>query len=99
MAVVQEAYVAGVSTRKVDQVVESLGLRVSRSEVSRVCEGLGFLGVRLDAVANAANAAVISDGSTPAAVMVIPTDEEIMIARSVYDLIAGRTHGSKGNRP
>ncbi len=40
MAVVQEAYVAGVSTRKVDQVVESLGLRVSRSEVSRVCEGL-----------------------------------------------------------
>src|SRR5918995_1279890 len=38
--VVQEAYVAGVSTRKVDQVVESLGLRVSRSEVSRVCEGL-----------------------------------------------------------
>jgi transposase-like protein len=25
---VQEAYVAGVSTRKVDQVVESLGLRI-----------------------------------------------------------------------
>jgi transposase-like protein len=40
VAVVQEAYVAGVSTRKVDQVVESLGLRVSKSEVSRVCEGL-----------------------------------------------------------
>jgi putative transposase len=40
VAVVQEAYVAGVSTRKVDQVVESLGLRVSKSEVSRVCQGL-----------------------------------------------------------
>ncbi len=40
VAVVQEAYVAGVSTRKVDQVVESLGLRVSKSEVSRLCEGL-----------------------------------------------------------
>ena len=40
VAVVQEAYVAGVSTRKVDQVVGSLGLRVSKSEVSRVCEGL-----------------------------------------------------------
>jgi putative transposase len=37
---VQEAYVAGVSTRKVDQVVESLGLRVSKSEVSRICQGL-----------------------------------------------------------
>ena len=40
VSVVQEAYVAGVSTRKVDQVVESLGLRVSRSEVSRICQGL-----------------------------------------------------------
>ncbi len=40
VAVVQEAYVAGVSTRKVDQVVESLGLRISKSEVSRVCAGL-----------------------------------------------------------
>jgi putative transposase len=40
VSVVQEAYVAGVSTRKVDQVVESLGLRISRSEVSRICEGL-----------------------------------------------------------
>ena len=40
IAVVQEAYVAGVSTRKVDQVVESLGLRISKSEVSRICQGL-----------------------------------------------------------
>jgi putative transposase len=40
VAVVQEAYVAGVSTRKVDQLVESLGLRISKSEVSRICAGL-----------------------------------------------------------
>src|SRR5207342_2458232 len=40
VAVVQQAYVCGVSTRKVDQLVESLGLRVSRSEVSRICAGL-----------------------------------------------------------
>jgi transposase-like protein len=40
VSVVQEAYVAGVSTRKVDQVVESLGLRISKSEVSRICLGL-----------------------------------------------------------
>jgi putative transposase len=40
VSVVQEAYVAGVSTRKVDQVVESLGLRISNSEVSRICKGL-----------------------------------------------------------
>ena len=39
-AVIQQAYVCGVSTRRVDQLVESLGLRISRSEVSRVCQGL-----------------------------------------------------------
>jgi transposase-like protein len=33
---VQPAYVCGVSTRCVDQLVESLGLRISRSEVSRI---------------------------------------------------------------
>jgi putative transposase len=38
--VVQQAYVCGVSTRKVDQLVESLGLRISRSEVSRISQGL-----------------------------------------------------------
>ncbi len=40
VSVVREAYVAGVSTRKVDQVVESLGLTISKSEVSRICQGL-----------------------------------------------------------
>jgi putative transposase len=40
VSVVQEAYVTGVSTRKVDQLVESLGLRISKSEVSRICAGL-----------------------------------------------------------
>src|SRR5215203_2940144 len=37
VSVVQQAYVCGVSTRRVDQLVESLGLRISKSEVSRVC--------------------------------------------------------------
>ncbi len=40
VSVIQQAYVCGVSTRRVDQLVESLGLRVSRSEVSRICAGL-----------------------------------------------------------
>jgi putative transposase len=38
LSVVQQAYVCGVSTRRVDQLVETLGLRVSKSEVSRICE-------------------------------------------------------------
>jgi putative transposase len=40
LAVIQQAYVCGVSTRRVDQLVESLGLRISRSEVSRICAQL-----------------------------------------------------------
>ena len=44
LAVIQEAYVAGVSTRKVDDVVQALGLTgVDRSSVSRICQGLDEL--------------------------------------------------------
>jgi putative transposase len=41
VAVVQEAYVNGVSTRKVDRLVQQLGLSgMSKSAVSRLCQGL-----------------------------------------------------------
>lgn len=41
LAVVQEAYVLGVSTRKVDELVQALGLEgLSKSEVSRICAEL-----------------------------------------------------------
>ena len=41
LAVVQEAYVLGVSTRRVEDLVEALGIAsMSRSEVSRICAAL-----------------------------------------------------------
>ena len=41
VAVVQEAYVHGVSTRKVDELVKALGMTgISKSQVSRLCEEL-----------------------------------------------------------
>jgi len=41
VAVIQEAYVNGVSTRKVDRLVKSLGMDgISKSQVSRLCEQL-----------------------------------------------------------
>jgi len=41
IAVIQEAYVQGVSTRRVDDLVRSLGMAgVSKSQVSRVCQEL-----------------------------------------------------------
>ena len=40
-AVVVEAYVKGVSTRKVDDLVKALGIdRISKSEISRICKAL-----------------------------------------------------------
>jgi putative transposase len=54
VAVVQEAYIQGVSTRRVDDVVQALGMRgISKSQVSRLCEELDaeverFRGRRLD---------------------------------------------------
>jgi putative transposase len=54
-AVVMEAYTGGISTRKVDALVEALGgdSGISKSEVSRICQGLdeqvkAFLGRPLD---------------------------------------------------
>lgn len=41
LAVVQQAYVEGVSTRKVDELVQALGLSgIDKSQVSRICKGL-----------------------------------------------------------
>ena len=41
LAVVQEAYVAGVSTRRVEDLVEALGVEgLSKSQVSRICAAL-----------------------------------------------------------
>ena len=41
LAVVQQAYVEGVSTRKVDALVKSLGCEgISKSQVSRICQEL-----------------------------------------------------------
>lgn len=51
---------------------------------ARICDGLGFLGVKLDSRKNATNAAVISSTKSKVTVRVIRTDEELMIARSVW---------------
>lgn len=41
LAVVQQAYIEGVSTRKVDHLLQALGLTgIDKSEVSRICKGL-----------------------------------------------------------
>jgi len=50
---------------------------------ARICEGLGILGIELDAPRNAKNSVKISTDASRVTVRVIRTDEELMIARSV----------------
>jgi len=56
----------------------------------RICATLGFLGIRLDQRRNARNEALISSKVGRVKVRVIRTDEEKMIARSIYRVLGGR---------
>jgi acetate kinase len=58
----------------------------SRSIRSRVCERLGWMGVEIDPARNSASAPVISSELSRAQVMVINTNEELVIARAVRNL-------------
>jgi acetate kinase len=51
---------------------------------ARICAALEFLGIELDAARNDSNAAIISSADSRVAVRVMHTDEESMIAKSVY---------------
>jgi acetate kinase len=53
----------------------------------QICRELGHLGVRLDPERNAANSAVISAPDSAVMVRVIATDEELVIARHVRQLL------------
>ena len=68
----------------VETMVFSAGIGENAPEIrKRICQGLGFLGIEIDARRNARNAPVISKVGAKVTVRVIRTDEEAMIARSV----------------
>lgn len=54
---------------------------------ARICAGLEFLGIEIEAQQNAANQYMISTSTGKVAVRVIHTDEESMIAKSVLRLL------------
>ncbi len=49
----------------------------------RICDGLDFLGIRLDGASNESNAALISHADSRVKVRVIKTNEDLMIMRHV----------------
>jgi acetate kinase len=57
---------------------------------ARICEGLEFLGIRLSNPLNAKSSGVISTSVSSVKVRVIHTNEELMIARSVAQMVPTR---------
>jgi acetate kinase len=54
---------------------------------SRICEGLGYIGIEIDEKRNKSNAPVISTDAGVVVVRIIHTDEEWMIAKTVRNII------------
>jgi len=54
----------------------------SRAIRARICDRLGWMGIEIDPARNAANAEVISSDIARTTVLVIPTNEELVIARA-----------------
>ncbi|MFQ6161111.1 acetate/propionate family kinase [Sinorhizobium meliloti] len=54
---------------------------------ARISEGLAWLGAQLDPAANDADASIISKAGSRVALHVMPTDEELMIARHTLAII------------
>jgi acetate kinase len=60
----------------------------------RICSGLDFLGIRLDAAPNRANAPVISTSDSRVNVRVIQTNEDLMIVQHVITVLGEKTSGT-----
>jgi acetate kinase len=71
-----------------DAIVFTAGIGENAPEIrSRVCRDAAWLGVEIDEAANAEGRRRISAGSSRVAVWVIPTNEELMIARHTQRLL------------
>jgi acetate kinase len=71
-----------------DALVFTAGIGERAAKVrAMICERTRWLGVELDAAANTAHREVISSAASRVAVCVVPTDEEIVIARHTCRLL------------
>ena len=72
----------------VDAIVFSGGIGEHIAEIrERICNGLEFLGIELDATKNKNNNTIISSDASKVTVYVINTNEELMIAKYVCDML------------
>jgi acetate kinase len=72
-----------------DAIVFTAGIGENSAPVrARVAEAAAWLGVQIDPAANEAGADCISTASSRVTVWVVPTDEELMIARHTLNLLS-----------
>ena len=80
------------SMNGIDALVFTGGVGEKATSVRQmICEGLSFLGVMLDRQANeaAAGETIVSDSKSAVTVLVIPSEENWMIARECYEQATG----------
>lgn len=74
-----------------DALVFTAGIGENAAEIRRrVCEDAAWLGVALDPAANAAHGPCITRGDSRTSAWVIPTEEDLMIARHTWRVLFGR---------
>ena len=77
------------AARGIDALVFTAGIGENAAAIrERVCRDAGWLGIELDAAANRSGGPCISTPASKVAVWVIPTNEELMIARHTLQVMA-----------
>ena len=77
--------------RGIDAIVFTAGIGENSPEIrERICEASAWLGIEFDEHANLARATRISKPQSKVSIWVIPTNEELMIARHTGDLLGLR---------
>lgn len=77
-----------------DMLVFTAGIGEHSAELrERICASLGWLGIALDARANAAHAHVVSSASSAVTVVVEPTNEAWVAARAAVRVLRGNRDG------
>ena len=72
-----------------DAIVFTAGIGEHAAPIrARICDAASWLGVELDAAANAGHGPRISSATSRTRAWVIPTNEELMIARHTRNLLA-----------
>jgi acetate kinase len=83
-----------------DALVFTAGIGEHAAEIRRrVCRQAAWLGISLDEAANAAGAARITSTASRASAWIIPTDEDLMIARHTWRLIQYQTGNTSSPLP